>query len=258
MGKCPHMTTDLYLIYPPKDALHKPVSASKIVFAGDSAGGGLCLNVLCIIRDMGLPMPAGAVLISPWVDLNHSFPSVMDNVNTDIIPPHGFMAKPSTLWPVEQPDHTRVQPTTTNAPPQPGHPDTQVPDEQRLANQKLARHLDQEEDAVPSQSVQTQEQMQETAQEREEQQVYRPEPDYSSTNQASEDASRPAPSSDRPIQILPRTSSTPPTQSSKTPVGPTLEDLSAWEPKPPKVLMDDPQAVPLELRAQIQLYATNE
>jgi acetyl esterase/lipase len=31
---------------------------------------------------MGLPMPAGAVLISPWVDLTHSFPSVLENVDT--------------------------------------------------------------------------------------------------------------------------------------------------------------------------------
>ncbi len=31
-----------------------------------------------------------------------------------------------------------------------------------------------------------------------------------------------------------------------------------WEPKPPKVLMEDPNATPLELRSQIQLYATTE
>ena len=36
------------------------------------------------------------------------------------------------------------------------------------------------------------------------------------------------------------------------------EKLSFWEPKPPKVLMEDPNEPPLELRAQIQLYATNE
>ena len=35
-------------------------------------------------------------------------------------------------------------------------------------------------------------------------------------------------------------------------------EAEKWEPKPPKVLMDDPEAVPLELRSQIQLYATNE
>jgi hypothetical protein len=36
------------------------------------------------------------------------------------------------------------------------------------------------------------------------------------------------------------------------------EILSCWEPKPPKVLMNDPNDSPLELRSQIQLYATNE
>ena len=34
--------------------------------------------------------------------------------------------------------------------------------------------------------------------------------------------------------------------------------LSFWEPKPPKVLMEDPNEQPLELRSQIQLYAMNE
>lgn len=52
------------------------------MFAGDSAGGGLCITVLTILRDMGLPMPAGAVLISPWVDLTHSFPSIVENTDT--------------------------------------------------------------------------------------------------------------------------------------------------------------------------------
>lgn len=31
-----------------------------------------------------------------------------------------------------------------------------------------------------------------------------------------------------------------------------------WRPKPPKVLMENPKETPLELRAQIQHYATNE
>jgi acetyl esterase/lipase len=73
---------DLYLIDPPPEALHKAVPPSKIVFAGDSAGGGLSITVLTILRDMGLPLPAGAVLISPWVDLTHSFPSIMTNNQT--------------------------------------------------------------------------------------------------------------------------------------------------------------------------------
>lgn len=73
---------DLYLIQPPPGALHKPISPQKIVFAGDSAGGGLCITALTVLRDMGQPLPAGAALISPWVDLTHSFPSVMENTET--------------------------------------------------------------------------------------------------------------------------------------------------------------------------------
>ncbi|HTT02282.1 MAG TPA: alpha/beta hydrolase [Steroidobacteraceae bacterium] len=43
--------------------------ASSIVVAGDSAGGALVTALLVGARDAGLPMPAGALLISPWVDL---------------------------------------------------------------------------------------------------------------------------------------------------------------------------------------------
>ncbi|KAJ7240331.1 Alpha/Beta hydrolase protein [Mycena haematopus] len=162
----------LYLIRPPPNALHKAIPSSKIVLAGDSAGGGLCLSTLAILRDMGLPMPAGAVLISPWVDLTHSFPSVMENTEKDIIPQHGFLAKPSTLWPVD-----------------------------------------------------------------------------------------PLPTGDgRVVRTKKDDSETPaPTSYSKNS---EIDDLNDYdvelEPRPPKVQMRDPNATPLELHAQIQLYATTE
>ncbi|KAI0827909.1 alpha/beta-hydrolase [Trametes gibbosa] len=90
----------LYLIRPPPGALHTPVLPSNIVLAGDSAGGGLCIALLQVIRDSGLPAPSGAVLISPWCDLTHSFPSIHLNTATDIIPQYGLsFHKPSTLWP---------------------------------------------------------------------------------------------------------------------------------------------------------------
>lgn len=44
-------------------------AADAIAFGGDSAGGGLVMATLIAARDEGLPMPAGAVLISPWTDL---------------------------------------------------------------------------------------------------------------------------------------------------------------------------------------------
>jgi epsilon-lactone hydrolase len=45
------------------------VAPHHIVVAGDSAGGGLAVSMLLTLRDEGTPLPAGAVLIAPWVDL---------------------------------------------------------------------------------------------------------------------------------------------------------------------------------------------
>ena len=73
---------DMYLTSPPPEALHSPVPPEKIVLAGDSAGAGLCITLLTLLRDLNIKLPAGAVLISPWVDLTHSFPSVMTNTKT--------------------------------------------------------------------------------------------------------------------------------------------------------------------------------
>jgi len=90
----------LYLLDPPADAPHPPIKPEQIVVAGDSAGGGLALALLQLIRDLGLPAPAGGVLLSPWSDLTHSFPSILQNTATDYIPPYSFVHKPSTLWPL--------------------------------------------------------------------------------------------------------------------------------------------------------------
>jgi acetyl esterase/lipase len=40
-----------------------------IVVAGDSAAGGLVMSLLLALRERDLPMPAGAALLCPWVDL---------------------------------------------------------------------------------------------------------------------------------------------------------------------------------------------
>lgn len=52
--------------------------------AGDSAGGGLSLALLMKLRDMGLPLPRGAILLSPWTDLTASGPSVESNSGKDL------------------------------------------------------------------------------------------------------------------------------------------------------------------------------
>jgi len=40
-----------------------------VVVAGDSSAGGLVMSLLLALRERGLPQPAGAVLLCPWVDL---------------------------------------------------------------------------------------------------------------------------------------------------------------------------------------------
>lgn len=52
--------------------------------AGDSAGGGLSLSLLLRLRDLGLAMPNGAMLLSPWTDLTASGASVDGNFGKDL------------------------------------------------------------------------------------------------------------------------------------------------------------------------------
>lgn len=55
--------------------LAQGIAAHSIALAGDSAGAGLALAVLLSQRDSGGPLPAGAALLSPWVDLTDASPS---------------------------------------------------------------------------------------------------------------------------------------------------------------------------------------
>ncbi|PKV90527.1 acetyl esterase/lipase [Amycolatopsis echigonensis] len=49
-------------------SLLEDADPSSIVFAGDSAGGGLSVTTTLAARDAGLPMPAGIVAFSPGLD----------------------------------------------------------------------------------------------------------------------------------------------------------------------------------------------
>jgi acetyl esterase/lipase len=53
-------------------ALAQGTPASRIVLAGDSAGGGIVAAALVAVRDRGLPTPAGGICLSPWVDLTNT------------------------------------------------------------------------------------------------------------------------------------------------------------------------------------------
>ena len=55
----------------------------KIVFMGDSAGGGLALGLAEVLRDRGDPAPEELILISPWVDLTMSNSDMARYVDLD-------------------------------------------------------------------------------------------------------------------------------------------------------------------------------
>lgn len=69
--------------------LGERVAPEKIVVAGDSAGGGLSVALLQEIRNQRLPAPAGAVCLSPWLDLSCSLSTHAQTVQLDpLISPH--------------------------------------------------------------------------------------------------------------------------------------------------------------------------
>ncbi|MDE2368794.1 MAG: alpha/beta hydrolase [Burkholderiales bacterium] len=58
-------------------------AAGRIVLAGDSAGGNLVLALLLRLRDAGLPLPAGAVALSPVTDATFGGDSIRRNEGHD-------------------------------------------------------------------------------------------------------------------------------------------------------------------------------
>lgn len=65
--------------------LEKNIPTKNIVVAGDSAGGGLTIALLVALRERGLPLPAAAVVMSPWTDLTASGESWQNNAHQDYL-----------------------------------------------------------------------------------------------------------------------------------------------------------------------------
>lgn len=57
----------------------------NIIFAGDSAGGGITFGLMLAARDHGLPLPGLAIGLSPWVDMTASGISMRENADKDVM-----------------------------------------------------------------------------------------------------------------------------------------------------------------------------
>ena len=72
-------------------ALSAEAEPGSIVVSGDSAGGGLALALLLSLRDEGQDLPAGAILLSPWLDLGRDRRADPDLVRRDVVLSPGWL-----------------------------------------------------------------------------------------------------------------------------------------------------------------------
>ncbi|KAH6855073.1 acetyl-hydrolase [Chaetomium sp. MPI-CAGE-AT-0009] len=117
----------LSLLYPTPGSFHEPIPASRIVLGGDSAGGNLASVLLQTLLHLHrgvpagetptvtfhgttvpLPLPAGATLSSPSMDLTRCMQGPDPSPATwDYLPPPSFSparaSPPCALWPSDPP-----------------------------------------------------------------------------------------------------------------------------------------------------------
>jgi epsilon-lactone hydrolase len=63
----PAALEDIIIAY--RAILAEGVKPGHIILAGDSAGGGLAVAAALKLKEQGVALPAGMILLSPWVDL---------------------------------------------------------------------------------------------------------------------------------------------------------------------------------------------
>jgi epsilon-lactone hydrolase len=62
-----------------------------VLVSGDSAGGGLALALVLSLRDEGQELPAGCILLSPWLDLGRDRRALPDLVQRDVLLSPGWL-----------------------------------------------------------------------------------------------------------------------------------------------------------------------
>ena len=77
----PAAPEDCFAVYRALIETHDP---KRIVIGGSSAGGNLAAATMLMIRDRGLPAPAGLVLLTPEVDLTEAGDSFRTNALLDV------------------------------------------------------------------------------------------------------------------------------------------------------------------------------
>jgi monoterpene epsilon-lactone hydrolase len=91
--------------------LNSGTDSAAIAIAGDSAGGGLALATLVALRDAGDPLPAAAVVMSPWTDLALTGESLVTRADVDVmIKPEAMRESAATYLAGADPRHPYASP----------------------------------------------------------------------------------------------------------------------------------------------------
>lgn len=116
------------------------VDPSAIVVSGDSAGGGLALALTARLRAEGSPLPAGLVLISPWLDLTANRRADRDLARRDPMLSAGWLERSADAYgastPLTDAGISPLRGSLVGLPPtlvQAGADDILVPDSVRFA-----------------------------------------------------------------------------------------------------------------------------
>jgi acetyl esterase/lipase len=95
--------------------LEQGIPAEQIMMGGDSAGGGLTAATLVTLRDQGLPMPRGAILLSPWTDLAGTGDSMQTRAPFDPwLEPEGIRAGAQFYVNGDNPKNPLISPVYAN------------------------------------------------------------------------------------------------------------------------------------------------
>jgi acetyl esterase/lipase len=80
------------------EALLADTDYDRLLFMGDSAGGGMALSLAMQVRDAALPQPEELVLICPWVDVTMENADIAAYAKKDPVLEQEMLAHLGALW----------------------------------------------------------------------------------------------------------------------------------------------------------------